>query len=93
MLRPLQDRIVVKPEVINLSEVLIVKNSEKFNRGEIVAVGDGKVDKYGKRQPMDAKPGQKIRYGNGTYLDWPIIEHDGEKYQIIQEADICWIEE
>lgn len=93
MLRPNLDRIAVRPEVINLSKVLIVKNNEKFNKGEIVAVGPGKFDKNGVRQPLSVKPGQKIRYGNGTYLDWPTFEFNGETLQFIQEADICFIEE
>jgi len=92
MLRPLHDRVLVKPSAQVLSEILIVKNSEKFNTGTIVAVGPGKADKYGKVRPLDAKPGDQIRYGNGSYLDWPLIEHEGEQYQLIQEADICWIE-
>jgi hypothetical protein len=25
-------------------------------------------------------------------LKWPTVKHDGEEYQIIQEADICWID-
>jgi len=92
MLNPIQDRVLVKPSIQQLSEILIVKNSEKFNTGTIVAVGPGKFNEKGKRIPMDAKPGDKIRYGNGTYLDWPLVEHEGETYQVIQEADICWIE-
>lgn len=92
MLIPIQDRVLVKPSSQKLSEVLIVKNSDKYNTGTIVSVGPGKVNNKGKRIAMDAKPGDQIRYGNGTYLDWPIIDYEGEKYQIIQEADICWIE-
>ena len=92
MISPIQDRVLVKPEIIQLSSILFVENKEKHNSGTVVAVGPGKVDSRGRRKPLDAKPGDKIRYGNGTYLDWPIIEYEGEKYQIIQEADICWIE-
>lgn len=93
MISPIQDRVLVKPAVVELSSVIFVQNTEKYNQGTVVAVGPGKVDKFGRRQPLDAKPGDTIRYGNGTYLDWPIVEYEGEKYQIIQEADICWIEQ
>ena len=92
MIRPLRDRILVKPDVRQLSSALLVKNTEPYNMGTVVAVGSGAVDKYGRVKKMDAKPGDRIRYGNGDYLDWPIFEHEGEKYQITQEADICWIE-
>lgn len=93
MIVPMQDRILVKPDVRKLSEILIVRNTEKFNLGEVVAVGRGKLDKRGNRRPVETKVGDKVRYGNGSYLDWPLIEYEGEKYQLIQEADICFIEE
>lgn len=91
MIRPLQDRVLVKPSIRQLSEILIVNNRESFNMGMVVAVGPGKRDKRGNVKPLDAKPGDFIRYGNGDYLKWPTVKHDGEEYQIIQEADICWI--
>ena len=92
MIRLLQDRVLVKPSIRQLSEVLIVTNREPFNMGTVVAVGPGKRDKRGNIKPLDAKAGDSIRYGNGDYLKWPTVKVDGEEYQIIQEADICWIE-
>jgi co-chaperonin GroES (HSP10) len=83
-IRPLRDRVVVKPRVRKLSDIIAVVNNEKFNEGTIVAVGP---DVY------EAKVGDWIKYGNGTYLDWPIQEFDGQDYQIIQEADICVVVE
>jgi co-chaperonin GroES (HSP10) len=61
--------------------------------GTVVAVGPGKRDKRGNIKPLDAKPGDSIRYGNGDYLKWPTVKIGGEEYQIIQEADICWIDQ
>jgi chaperonin GroES len=92
MIRLLQDRVLVKPSIRQLSEVLIVNNRESFNMGTIAAVGPGKRDKRGNVKPLDAKVGDSIRYGNGDYLKWPTVKLKGEEYQIIQEADICWIE-
>lgn len=84
-IRPLHDRVLVKPFVRILSDIIYVNNTEKFNEGEIVAIGP---DVY------DIKVGDKIKYGNGTYLDWPVHHFDGQDYQIIQEADIaCVVEE
>lgn len=82
MIRPLRDRVVVQPRVRQLSEIISVTNNEKFNEGTIVAVGPN---------VRDAKVGDWIKYGNGTYLDWPVHTIDGQDYQIIQEADICLI--
>jgi len=81
---PLRDRVLVKPIVRSLSDVLIVENKEKFNEGTIVAVGP---DVY------DVKVGECIKYGNGTYLDWPVHKIDGEDHQLIQEGDVACVVE
>ena len=80
MLKPLFDRVVVKPQIRELSSVLYVENKEPFNRGEVIAVGP---------KVTGAMPGDFILYGNGDYLKWPTHKIDGQDYQIIQEADIC----
>jgi co-chaperonin GroES (HSP10) len=82
MLRPLRDRIVVKPLVRKLSDVIYIENKEKHNEGTVVAIGP---------KVYETEVGDVVKYGNGTYLDWPLIEEDGEEFQIIQEADICFI--
>ena len=84
MIRPLRDRVVVKPQIRQLSAVIAVENKEKFNEGVIAAIGP----KVGAVQV-----GEFIKYGNGTYLDWPLVTIDGEQYQIIQEADIACVVE
>jgi len=83
-IRPLHDRVVVKPFVRKLSDIIIVNNTEKFNEGEIVAVGP---------DATEVRVGDKIKYGNGTYLDWPVHTFDGQDYQIIQEADVACVVE
>ena len=83
-IRPLRDRVVVQPRVRKLSDIIAVTNNEKFNEGTIVAIGPNVTD---------AKVGDWIKYGNGTYLDWPVHTMEGQDYQIIQEADICVIVE
>ena len=83
-IQPLRDRVVVKCQVRKMSDILYVVNNEKMNEGKIVAVGPA---------VRDVRVGEFIKYGNGTYLDWPIQNIDGQDYQIIQEADICLIVE
>lgn len=83
-IKPLRDRVVVQPRVRKLSDIIAVTNNEKFNEGTIVAVGPNVTD---------AKVGDWIKYGNGTYLDWPVHTMEGQDYQIIQEGDICVIVE
>ena len=84
MLKPLRDRVVVKPTVRELSTIIHVNNTEPFNEGTVVAVGP-LVDQ--------TKIGDFIKYGNGDYLNWPVQRINGQDYQIIQEADICAVVE
>lgn len=85
MLKPLKDRVVVKPQTRHISDILIINNKEPFNEGTIVAVGP---------EVSEVRPGDFIKYGNGDYLNWPVQRIDGQDYQIIQEADIaCVLEE
>mgnify|MGYP003345760388 FL=1 len=84
MIKPLRDRVVIKPNVRVLSDILIINNKEPFNEGTVVAIG-----------PLveQTKVGDFVKYGNGDYLNWPVHNVDGQDYQIIQEADICAVVE
>ena len=85
MLRPLRDKIVVRPLDRKQSEVIIVVNSEKFNLGEVVACGP-KAD--------SVKPGDRVRFGTDegylSYTEW--LDARGEKFLVMQEADVCFVE-
>lgn len=84
MLKPLRDRVVVRPQVRHISDIIYIDNKEPFNEGTIVAIGP---------DVSDAKVGDFIKYGNGDYLKWPTHKIDEQDYQIIQEADICAVVE
>jgi len=84
MLVPLRDRVVVRPQVRTLSEIIQVVNTEPFNEGTIVAVGPNVTE---------VQVGDFIKYGNGDYLNWPTHRIDGQDYQVIQEADIAAVVE
>lgn len=84
MLKPLHNRIVVKPKVRHLSDLIYIDNKEPFNEGTIVAIGP---------DCHETKVGDFIKYGNGDYLNWPVHRIDGQDYQIIQEADVCAVVE
>ncbi len=94
MLRPLADRVVVKPLERVKSEVLAVVQDEKPNLGRVVAVGPGKRDKKGRLCPLDAKPGDLVRFGTDQgYLTYTEFEEAGERFLVMQEADLCFIAE
>lgn len=85
MLRPLRDRIVVKPLERKQSEVLFVVNAEKYNLGEVVATGP-KAD--------SVKVGDRVRFGTDEgYLTFPELMENGERFLVLQEADVCFVEE
>ncbi len=91
-LRPLQDRIIVKrleEETVTAGGILIPDTAkEKPQRGEIVAVGKGKVTEDGKVLPMDVKAGDKVLFGKYAGTE---IKMEGEDYLIMREDDILGV--
>ena len=88
-LKPLADRVVVKPlakeEVTKGGLVIPDTAKEKPQEGEIVAVGPGKLGEDGKRIEMEVKKGVRVIYAKYAGLEW---KHDGEEYLILRESDI-----
>ncbi len=88
-LKPLQDRVVVKPaeaeEVSKGGIILPDTAKEKPQQGEIVAVGPGKVADNGELIKPQVKKGDKILYGKYSGTE---ITVDGEEYLIVRESDI-----
>ncbi|MFZ9492769.1 MAG: co-chaperone GroES, partial [Burkholderiaceae bacterium] len=66
-LRPLHDRVIVKrldTERKTSSGIVIPDNAaEKPDQGEILAVGNGKIQEDGKVRPMAEKTGDKVLFG------------------------------
>ena len=91
-LRPLQDRIIVKrleEENMTAGGILIPDTAkEKPQRGEVIAVGKGKVTEDGKTLPMDVKKGDKVLFGKYAGTE---IKIDGEDYLIMREDDILGV--
>jgi co-chaperonin GroES (HSP10) len=96
-LQPLQDRIVVKPDVRELSSVILVNNKEVDNMGVVVAVGPGKV-RNGRREDMPVEIGARVRFGTMNndrgeeYLQFPEYFEDGQRYLIMSWQDVCFME-
>jgi len=66
--------------------MLIVISGEKYNLGKVVAVGP-KVD--------SVKVGDQIRFGESqeTSIGFQKYMEDGQEFLIMQEADVCFVEE
>ncbi len=88
-LRPLDDRVVVKPTEAESTTaggiVLPDSAKEKPQRGTIVAVGPGKLLDSGSRGELSVKVGDVVIYGKYGGSD---IEVDGEEMKILRESDI-----
>jgi len=98
-LKPLADKIVVKPDVRVLSDVIIVENKEVENMGTVVAVGPGKKLSGGRREDMPIQVGARVRFGTMNddrgeeYLKYFPYYEDGVKYLVMSWQDICFQEE
>ena len=98
-LKPLADKIVVKPDVRELSSIIFVDNKEVENMGTVIAVGPGKKLSGGRREDMPVQIGARVRFGTMNddkgeeYLKYfPYVE-DGVKYIVMSWQDICFQEE
>jgi chaperonin GroES len=93
-LRPLGDRVVVKPsareEMTKSGIVLPDTAKEKPQEGTILAVGPGRVLDDGKREAMDVKVGQKVLYGKYAGTEFKV---DGDELLIVSQKDILAIVE
>jgi len=94
-LKPLQDKIVIKPETRELSSIIFVNNKEKDNMGTVVAVGPGKVIN-GRRQEMPVAVGDYVRFGtmgSDEYLKYFEYFEDKERYLVMSWQDVCFLTE
>ena len=92
-IRPLNDRIVVKPhegEETTASGLFLPETAkEKPQQGEVLAVGPGRYDDEGEnRVPLDVKVGDIVLYAKYGGTE---IKLDGEKLLILKESDVLAI--
>lgn len=91
-IRPLQDRVVVKrmaEETTSAGGIVIPDSAaEKPSRGEVLAVGNGKVNSDGSVRPLDVKAGDKVLFGKYAGTE---IKVDGEEVLIMREEDILGV--
>lgn len=88
MIKPLGDRIVIKviEDTEQTSGGIFIPDSakEKPQKGEVVAVGLGKMNEKGEREPMDVKVGDTILYAKYAGTD---VKMDGIEYKILSIKD------
>lgn len=88
-LRPLGDRVVVKPlsreETTKSGIVLPDTAKEKPQRGTVIAVGEGRRDEEGERIPLDVKVGDQVLFAKYAGTEFKL---DDEELLILSEKDI-----
>jgi len=93
-LKPLQDRIVIKviEDTEQTSGGIFIPDSakEKPQKGEVVAVGEGKMNDKGEKEPMGVKVGDIVLYAKYSGTD---IKMDGVEYKILSIKDALAIVE
>ncbi len=91
-IRPLQDRVIVKrmEEERTSSGGIVIPDSaaEKPIRGEVIAVGPGKVQDNGKKLPVDLKVGDTVLFGKYSGTE---VKIDDEEYVVMREDDILGV--
>ncbi|MES2730438.1 MAG: co-chaperone GroES [Bacteroidota bacterium] len=88
-IKPLADRVLVEPaaaEERTASGIIIPDTAkEKPQRGQVVAVGEGKVAENGNVVKPQLKVGDTVLYGKYSGTE---ITVEGKDYLIMRESDI-----
>jgi chaperonin GroES len=91
-LKPLGDRVVIKPkpkdEVTSSGIVLPDTANEKPQEGTVLSVGPGRVLDSGKRFDMDVKAGDAVLFAKYAGTD---LKLEGDDYLVIRESDLLAI--
>lgn len=79
-IRPLGDKIVIRviEDAEQTSGGIFIPDSakEKSQKGEVIAVGEGKVNEKGDRDPMDVKVGEIVLFAKYAGTDVKIEKQD-----------------
>ena len=90
--KPLADRVLVKPAAAEEKTVggIIIPDSakEKSQKGEVIAVGQGKVNEKGDRDPMDVKVGEIVLFAKYAGTD---VKVEKEELKIMSVSDVLGV--
>ena len=93
-IRPLGNRVLVKRDAFQTSKggILLPDSAkEKPRRGEILAMGPGKMDENGTIQPLNLSVGDKILFGSYAGVEVKNGEFTDGEYLILTEDEILGI--
>ena len=88
-LRPLHDRVIIKrvdEETTSPGGIVIPDSAaEKPSRGEVIAVGNGKVLDNGDVRPLSLKKGDTVLFGKYSGTE---VKVEGEDILVMREDDV-----
>ncbi len=88
-IRPLHDRVIVKrleEEATSAGGIIIPDSAtEKPSRGEVTAVGNGKVLENGDVRPLELKVGDTVLFGKYSGTE---VKLENEDYLVMREEDV-----
>jgi len=91
-IRPLHDRVVIRrmeEERTSAGGIVIPDSAaEKPIRGEVMAVGNGKIMDNGDTRALDVKVGDKVLFGKYSGTE---VKVDGEDLLVMREEDIMGV--
>jgi len=91
-LKPLGDRVVLKrlPSEEKTAGGIFLPDTaqEKPMKGEVVAVGPGKVLDSGERTKMEVEVGQTVLFGKYSGTE---VKIDGQEYTILDQREILGV--
>jgi chaperonin GroES len=91
-IRPLHDRVIIRrmeQETTSAGGIVLPGSAaEKPSRGEVVAVGKGKILENGDIRPLDVKAGDTVLFGKYSGSE---VKVDDEELIVMREDEIMAI--
>lgn len=91
-IRPLHDRVVIKrlEEEQKTAGGIVIPDSaaEKPQKGEVIAVGNGKLLDNGEVRPLDVKKGDKVLFGKFAGTE---VKLGDDEVLVMREDDIMGV--
>ena len=91
-IKPLYDRVLLKrsepAETVKGGIIIPDTAKEKPMEAEVVAVGEGKINENGTRNPMSVKAGNKVLIGKYSGTE---VKIEGDEHLIMREEDILGV--
>ncbi len=88
-IRPLHDRVIIKrleAETKSAGGIVIPDSAtEKPIKGEVLAVGNGKILESGDKRALDVKVGDKVLFGKYSGTE---VKVDGQELLVMREEDV-----